>query len=457
MIDYLIKSRLLTFVMVAVVMFAISAIAGYPFVSLETLAPMAALPFMMGETSAMGELKELLQKQGEVLAEERKANEARLKAIEEKGYAPADVVEKVDRISAEMTQLSKDIAEVAKKSNRPQMSGSGAILTPEQEEYKSAFSRFMRKGGDASRLSELERKALGRGSDIEGGVLVHSELETAIDRVAGVVSAFRQIADVRTIGAISHKMRVKTRGTAARWIGESEAGGESQNPQYAMIEIFAEEMEAEPWVYNDTLEDADYNLEADVADEAGIAFSEAEGDAFINGDGVKKPRGLLKYTIAANSSYAWGKLGYIASGASGDFASSNPSDKLIDLLHSVKSTYRNGSQLLMSDSTLAKVRQIKDGSGNFYLFQPDPTGEFAGLVLGKPVVVDDNMPAIAANSYSIAYGNFKRGYRIVDRRGIVLIRDNLTTKGTTKFNFRKRVGGGIVNFEAIKLMKFAAS
>ena len=111
----------------------------------------------------------------------------------------------------------------------------------------------------------------------------------------------------------------------------------------------------------------------------------------------------------------------------------------------------------MADTTLAALRKIKDGSGSFYLFNPDPTGEFAGIVLGKPVVVDDNVPVIAANSYSIAYANWKRAYRIVDRRGITLIRDNITAKGTTKFNFRKRVGGGIRNFEAIKLMKFAAS
>jgi HK97 family phage major capsid protein len=419
------------------------------------LASAAALPFMTGETANIGELRDLLEKQGKAWESQIKANDDRLKAIEEKGYAPADVVEKVEAINGELTQLSKAIQDIVKKSNRPAMSGSG-ILTPDQEEYKAAFRQFMRKGGDASHLSALERKALGRGSDVDGGVLVHSELESAIDRVAGTVSAMRQISDVRQIGSVSQKLRVKTRGTAARWVGESEAGGESQNPQYAMIEIQAEEMEAEPWVYNDTLEDADYDLESDVADEAGIAFAEAEGDAFINGNGVKKARGILSYTNVANASYAWGKVGYIASGAAGDFAASNPGDKIIDLLHSLKSVYRAGSQLMMADTTLGKLRQIKDGSGSFYLFNPDPTGQFAGLVLGVPVIVDDNMPVMAANSYSISYGNFKRAYRIVDRRGIALIRDNLTTKGTTKFNFRKRVGGGIKNFEAIKLMRFAA-
>jgi HK97 family phage major capsid protein len=117
--------------------------------------------------------------------------------------------------------------------------------------------------------------------------------------------------------------------------------------------------------------------------------------------------------------------------------------------------YRNGATLLMNDTTLAKVRQIKDGTGNFYLFNPDATGKFAGFVLGAPVEIDDNMPVLASNSFSIAYADFKRAYRIVDRTGMSLIRDNITTKGTTKFNFRKRVGGGIKNYEAIKLMKFS--
>lgn len=453
---FLIKSRLWTFVFVASVMFVISTATGAPFISPELLAPAAALPFMMGDTAGIGDLKELLEKQGKAFAEFKTENDERLREIESKGYAPADVVGKVERINEELTQLGKDIAEVAKKSNRPAVTG-GSILTPEQEEYKAAFKQFMRKGGDAHQLSMLERKALGRGSDVDGGVLVHSELEQQIDRVASTVSAMRQVADVVQIGSSSQKMRVKTSGLTARWIGENEAGGETTNAKFAMIEITAEEMEAEPWVYNDTLEDSDYNLEMDVSDEAGIAFAEAEGSAAITGDGGKKMRGIATYSMVANASYAWGKTGYIASGASGDFAASNPADKVIDLLHSLKSVYRGGAQLMMADTTLGKLRQIKDGSGNFYLFNPDPTGNFAGMVLGVPVVIDDNVAAIGANSYSIIYANFKRAYRIVDRRGITLIRDNLTTKGTTKFNFRKRVGGGIKNFEAVKFMKFAAS
>ncbi len=455
---FILKSRLWTFIFVATAMFILAAcdvVSADVLISPEALGAAALLPFMMGDTSDNGAIAELLKKQGDAWEQYKSANDARLKAIEEKGYAPEDTVEKVAKIDADLAQLSRDIQEVAKKSNRPQISDTKGILTPEHAEYKTAFQTFIRNGKDAG-LKELEKKAFQQGSDVDGGYNIHAEMESSIDRVASTVSSMRQLADVRVIGKTSIKMRVKTAGVAARWVGEGEAGGETTNPKYGEIEIFAEEMEIEPWAFNSALEDADFDVEADIMDEAGIGFGEAEGDSFINGSGVKKPRGILAYTAIANASYAWGKVGFIKSGANGAFAASNPGDKVIDLIHSLRSTYRNDSAMLMADTTLGALRQIKDGSGSFYLFNPDPLGKFSGFVLGVPVVIDDNMPVLSTDSYSIAYGNFKRAYRIVDRKGIALIRDNITTKGTTKFNMRKRVGGGIKNFEAIKLMKFAS-
>lgn len=401
------------------------------------------------------ELKDLLTKQGEAFESFKKANDDRLAAIEAKGYAPADLTVKVEKINEDLSQLGKDIAEVAKKAARP-ATGDKDALSPEEAEHKQAYKKYIRKG-DTNGLADLEKKVFQMGSDVDGGYLITSEMDRAIERVAGTVSAVRQLADVRTIGKESNKFRVKTSGTTARWVGEGEAGGETPNPKYATLEIPAEEMEVEPWAYNTALEDADFDIEADITEEAGIGFGEGEAVAFVSGNGIKKPRGFLTYDVVANASYAWGKVGYVASGGAGAFASSNPADNLINLIHSMKSQYRNGATLLMADTTLAKVRQIKDGTGFFYLFNQDPTGKFGGFVLGVPVVIDDNMPAIGADSYSIAYANFKRAYRVVDRRGITLIRDNITAKGTTKFNFRKRVGGGIRNFEAIKLMKFAST
>ena len=432
---------------------AVTLMVGHPIVPIEAFAALGVAGFI-GDTDMQG-LTELLKKQGEAFAEFKRVNDERLKAIESKGYAPADLTEKVDKINGDLSELGKQIADLSKKSNRPQPGESG--LTADQAEHKSAFrEQFLRKG-DATGLAELERKAFQSGSDVDGGYLIDSEMAADIDRIAGTISTMRALADVRVIGKEGLKFRAKTSGMAARWVGEGETGGETTAPKYAQLEIMAEEMEAEPWAFNSALDDADFDVVADITDEAGIAFGEAEGAAFISGNGVKKPRGILAYDVVANANYSWGKVGYVASGGAGAFAASDPGDNIIDLIHSLKAAYRTGAAMLMADTTLAALRKIKDGSGNFYLFNPDPTGKFAGLVLGVPVEIDDNMPTIAANSYSIAYGNFKRAYRIVDRKGIALIRDNITSKGTTKFNFRKRVGGGIRNFEALKLMKFASS
>lgn len=442
-----------TWLVFGLVLMAVAMAFGY---HVPVEASSLGMLFAVGDTENVGkELKELLQKQGENFEAFKKTNDELLKAKAD-GKAVADIEAKLAKIDGEFVQLTKDIGEIAKKQNRPAAPGTGE-LTQEQSEHKQAFRAFLRKG-DAGGLAALEKKVFQRGSDVDGGYLIDGEMDAEIDRIAGTVSIIRSLADVRAIGKESLSSRTKTSGTAARWTGEGETpAGETDGPKYAKVEIVAEEMEIEPWVYNSALEDADFNVESDLMNEAGIGFGEGEGAAFVTGNGVKKPRGFLTYEVVANASYAWGKMGYIASGGAGAFASSNPGDNIIDLIHSLKSQYRNGAVLVMADTTLAAVRKIKDGSGNFYLFNPDPTGEFAGLVLGKPVVIDDNMPAIAANSYSVAFANWQRAYRIVDRKGITLIRDNITEKGTTKFNMRKRVGGGIKNFEAIKLMKFAAS
>ena len=403
--------------------------------------------------SDLSDLKTLIESQGKAWEEFKTKNDQRLAAIEAKGYAPAELVGTVDTINGDLNKLSAEIAGVMKRMNRPK--GTPSELTGDQAEHKSAVSAYLRTGADHG-LHDLERKAMNLGSDPDGGYLADAEMDTAIDRIASTITAFRGIANVRTIGSPSYKKLVKTSGVSGGWIGEQETSSEGTTPGFAEIEIPVHKIYAEPWVTNDMLEDSMYDLENDLEMEAGITFGETEGNAFINGTGVKQPRGLATYTTVANASYIWGKIGFITSGASGAFAASNPGDKVIDLQHALKQQYRPGAVFLMADSTLAKVRQIKDGSGAFYLWNPDPGAGFGGLLLGSRVVVDDYMPVLAANSLSIAYGNFPRAYTIVDRRGIAIIRDNVTKKGTTKFHFSRRVGGGITNYEAVKLMKFAA-
>lgn len=402
------------------------------------------------------EIKRLIGEQGNAWDEFKKKNDEIL-AAKADGAAVSTLQEALDRINNDLNTKSAALDEMQKQLARRSLTDSeGKSLTPEQAEHKEALANYLRKG-DASGLPDLERKALSRTSDPDGGFLLSSDMESMIDRVVSTTSAMRRISNVRPIGGAEYKKYTKTRGISGGWIADGATSSESTEQKWSEIIIKPETAYAEPWAPNNLLEDFEYDLEADITGEAGITFSEVEGSAFINGDGVGKPRGFLDYTKVANANYAWGKLGYIASGAAGAFASSNPADKLISLQHALKSSFRPGAVFLMNDTTLATVRQMKDGSGNYYLWNPDPAAGFGGRVLGSPVEIDDNMPDISANSFSLAFGNFRRGFTIVDRRGIAVIRDSITKKGVTKFYFSKRVGSGITNYEAIKLMKFATS
>lgn len=403
------------------------------------------------------ELKELLQKQGENFEYFKKANEKMLEAKAD-GKAVADIQAEMVKINGEFKQIGADMQELAKKAARPQFTGADGKkqMTEEQIEHKKALGHYLRKG-EIGDLRELERKAMVSTSDPDGGFAVGEEMDSEIDRIAATVCAMRQVANVRTIGASAYEKLFKTRGVSGGWIAENADSSESTELQFSKIEIKPETMYAEPWVTSQMLEDALYDLEGDLISEAGLTLGETEGAAFITGNGVGKPRGIAAYSTVANASYAWGSVGYIASGAAGAFTSAAPADKIVQLQHSLKSVYRPGAVFMMNEATLATVRQMKDGSGSYYLWQPDPLVGFGGRFLGSPVIVDDNFADIAANSLSIAFGNMKRAYTIVDRRGIAIIRDNVTKKGVIKFHISKRVGGGITNFEAVKLMKFAAS
>lgn len=403
-------------------------------------------------------IQDLVEEQGRAWEEFRTLNDARLEAIESKGYAPADTVEKLEATNADLTKISIELAEVVKKANRPAPVDGKAEMTDEQIEHKAAVSKYLRLGG-ADGLHDLERKALISNSDPDGGYLVTDEMDTVIDRIAETISGIRSIANVRTIGNALYSKLVKTRGISGGWLEENATSSEDtggDNMQFSRIEIKPEKVYAEPWISNEMMEDSLYDLEADLLMEAGITFGETEGLAFAVGNGVGQPRGIAAYPMLANASFAWGSVGFIASGAAGAFATANPADELIQLQHALKQQYRVGANWVMADATLSTVRQFKDSSGAFYMWQPDTQAGFGGRLLGSPVVIDDNVAVVAANSLSVLYGNFQRAYTIVDRRGTAVIRDNVTKKGVTKFHFSRRVGGGITNFEAIKILKMAA-
>lgn len=395
---------------------------------------------------------ELVQKQGETFEQFKKTNDELLKAKAE-GKAVGDLQASIARMEADFVEQRKAHDELVKKANRPG-AGDKDEKTAEQIEHSKAFERMLRTGKDAG-LSELQQKAMNTGSDPDGGYLVLPEMDRTIDRIAPTVSAMFRLANVVTIGTAQYQKMVKKSGMSMRRVDDGSTGGESTEPTYAKLLIDVHTAEVEPWVNNETLEDSFIDLSSDLAMEAAIGFAEGHGAEHITGNGVGKCRGIAAYTMVANASYAWGSVGYIATGKSAAFASVAPSDKVISLQHALKPQYRPGAVWLTNDTTLGVMRQMKDGSGSYYLWQPDPAGAFGGKFLGHQVEVDDNIADIGAGSLSLAFGNFKRAYTIVNRSGTTLIRDNITTKGVTKFNFRRRSGGGITNFEALKFLRFS--
>lgn len=375
-----------------------------------------------------------------------------------------DVVqtEKVDRINATITDLGKELDKV--NSNIAALKiggGAGDGKDPAVGEHALAFNRFFRNGAEAG-LKDLEIKAkLSTNSDPDGGYLVPEEMEQSIDRVLGTVSTIRSLASVMTISAgDTYKLLVNQGGAGSGWVGESEARPETNSPTLKEISIVLGEIYANPAATQKMLDDGRIDIAAWLADEVSTVFAEQEGAAFATGDGVNKPRGILSYTNVANASYAWGSIGFIGTGASGAFptatTSVSPADPLIDLYYSLKAGYRNGASWLMSDATMGAVRKLKDVDGKFVWSPPTAVGEVA-TVLMKPVYTDDNMTAMGANSYSIAFADFKRAYQIVDKFGIRVLRDPFTSKPNVLFYTTKRVGGGVQNFDAIKALKFGDS
>jgi HK97 family phage major capsid protein len=372
----------------------------------------------------------------------------------------AVLTEKTDRINAEISTLSGELQKMSTAMAALTVGGGGG-KDPAVTEHAKAMDRFVRRGIDAG-LGDLQIKAkLTTSSDPDGGYLVPETMEQGITRVQGTASAIRMLSNVITVSeGDTYTMLTNQGGLGTGWVGEQESRTETASPTLKATTVALGEIYANVPASQKMLDDARVNVEAWLADEIGIAFGEGEAAAFATGDGINKPRGIASYTFVANASYSWGNVGYIATGASGAFATAttsvSPADALIDTYFALKSGYRNGASWLMADSTMAAARKIKDVDGKFVWSPPTAPGEVA-TILQKPVYTDDNIAAIAANSYSIAFGDFRRAYQVVDKFGVRLLRDPFTSKPNVLFYATKRVGGAIRNFEALKFTKFGSS
>lgn len=374
-----------------------------------------------------------------------------------KGLGDVVQSEKVDRINADIGKLQEALDQVNSLIAASKIGGSGNDSeTADQREHAKAFDRFFRKGAEAG-LRELEVKAAAStSSDPDGGFVTPKQTEATIDRVLGTVSAMRQIARVMSISAGTYKKLVGQGGATSGWVGEKESRTETNTPTLAALEFPAMELYANPAATQTLLDDASVDIAQWLADEVAIEFAEEEGAAFISGNGINKPRGLLDYSAVANASYAWGKLGYIATGAAADFNTEDSADALIDLTMALKQGYRQNARWMMNRKVQGQVRKFKDDQDN-YLWQPGIQAGQPATLLGYPITDDDNMSDVGSNAFPVAFGDFQRGYLIVDRQGIRVLRDPYTNKPYVMFYTTKRVGGGVQNFEAIKLLKCASS
>jgi HK97 family phage major capsid protein len=389
------------------------------------------------------------------------------KAVNEtalKGKADDAVVsEQLGKINASITDLTAALETAQRDLAAAQLGGGGGDgLSAEATEHAGVFNTWFRKGDRAidADLRELEVKAkLTTQSDPDGGYLVPETMEAGIDRVLGKQSAIRSISRVINISGQTYKKLVNMGGASSGWVSEQQARAETSTPQLREIAINVHELYAQPASTQTALDDAIFNIEQWLADEVSIEFAEQESGAFALGDGVSKPRGIFNYPTVGNANYAWGKLGFVTTGAAATFvaptAELSPADCLIDLYYALKSGYRNGATWLTSDKVLGTIRKMKDGDGNYLWAAPSSTADVP-TILQKPVVTDDNVPALGANAFPVAFGDFNRGYTVVDRQGIRVLRDPYTSKPNVLFYTTKRVGGGVTNFEAIKLLKCAA-
>ncbi|MFN3547633.1 MAG: phage major capsid protein [Mesorhizobium sp.] len=381
------------------------------------------------------------------------ANDERLAQMERKAGPDVVTSEKVDRIARALDEQKRALDGLVLRQNRP------ALGRPEElsvkSQHASAFEAYVRSGDDRH-LRGLEEKAMSYGSGQDGGYLVPDELEAAIGTRLARISPIRGIASVRQVSGAVLKKPYAVSGPATGWVGETAARPQTASPTLAELQFPTAELYAMPAATASLLEDAAVDLDQWIAAEIETAFAEQEGAAFVSGDGASKPKGFLDYATVAEASWEWEKIGYLATGVSGALPASNASDVLIDLVYALKAGYRQNANWVMNRKVQAAIRKLKDADGN-YLWQPPAQPGGKAMLMGFPVVEAEDMPDIAANAMAIAFGDFARGYLVVDRTGVRVLRDPYSAKPYVLFYTTKRVGGGVQDFDAIKLLKFGVS
>jgi HK97 family phage major capsid protein len=354
----------------------------------------------------------------------------------------------VAALERELATLKARIEEGVIAAQRPALEVAGV----KSADGGAFVDRYIRRGIEAG----VELKSLDNASTGAGGYAVPREIDEKIERTLVAISPIRAIANVVKVGSSNYRKLITTGGTPSGWVGFEAARPETATPTFSEIVPASGELYANPAASQQMLDDAMFDVEGWLANEIATEFGRAEGMAFVKGNGTNQPLGFLNSPNAttADGTRAVGTLQFIGTGAAGAFPGTNPADKLIDLVQSLRSPYRQGAVFVMNSATAAAVRKFKTADGAF-MFQPSLAAGQPSTLLGYPLIEAEDMPDIAAGSLSIAFGNFKAGYIIAERAATSILRDPYTHKPYVHFYATKRVGGQVLNSEAIKLLKFA--
>ncbi len=332
---------------------------------------------------------------------------------------------------------------------RPVLAGATRIDDPARAAFVDGY---LRRGND------VELKSFAGAVLADGGYAIPREIDQQIDATLKSISPIRAIANVVQVGTAGYRKLVTQNGVASGWVAETAPRPETGTPLFNEIIPNFGDLYANPAASQAMLDDAAFDVEAWLANEIATEFAKAEGTAFIAGNGTSRPKGFLSYTTAStpDTVRAFGTLQYLATGVSAAFPASSPADKLVELVHTLRGPYRQGAVWVMNSSTLATIRKFKASDGSF-IWMPGLVSGQPDTLLGYPVIESEDMPDIAANSVSVAFGNFKAGYLIAERAETSVLRDPFTNKPYVHFYATKRVGGCVSNSEAIKLLKFSIS
>lgn len=379
--------------------------------------------------------------------------------------------EKVDKINASLTDIQAEITRIMEKFAANDLGGAGVpadiqaqardfslivgqeVSAEDVGKYANGLDTYLRVGADNVRMREV-RNLMEVGSDPAGGYFVTPDMNGRIVKKIFETSPARQLFSIVSIGTDAIEGMYDRDDLDTGWVGEKQPRPETGTPEVGKWRIDVNEQYAQPKVTQKLLDDSSFDVEGWLSGKVADKFSRNENTATFTGNTPNMPRGLLTYQTAAtrDADRAWKVWEHIASGSNTGITDSA---FLIDLVFRLKVAYRNNAGWLMNRKTLAEVRKLKDGQGN-YLWQPDFTSMRAGSLLGFGITEAEDMPDIAANALSIGFGDFKSAYQIVDRAGIRVLRDPLTEKGYVKYYTTKRMGGDALDFEAAKFMKFTA-